>query len=59
MLAGKGCALDGPVPQPVRSVGLDRPVMLVRSERPEIAPSVDAACKWFRPRGFHRDLQLT
>lgn len=53
------CILDGAIPQPVRKAGLDRPILLMRSEQPEEALAVDKAWKELHPRGWHRDLRLS
>lgn len=55
-------SLDGPMPKAVRSAGLGRPILLIRSQQKDLDFSVtglvDDAWKAFRPRGWHRDLRL-
>ncbi|HEY3141295.1 MAG TPA: hypothetical protein VGJ86_09200 [Acidimicrobiales bacterium] len=51
-------AMDSEMPPPVRAAGLDRPILLMRSDEPQLAPITDAAWKELQTRGWHRNLRM-
>lgn len=56
---GAGLSLDGGIPQSVRATGVDKPIMLMRSEQPDPHRVTETTWQETEKRSWQRSLRMT